>query len=155
MQLIPKFEGFADRVRDSFGQQGFMKLIGAELGVVEAGTVEIVLPYDPKVTQQHGYFHGGVVGTLADNAGGYAAYTMLDRDEECLTAEYKINILAPGRGEKLLARGHVLKPGRTLIISRTDVYAVANGVETLCATSLMTLARVQGQNMKKPWGCPR
>ena len=130
---------FERDVRDSFARQAFMKTLGAELLLVEAGRTEIALAYDEGLSQQHGYFHGGVIGTLADNAGGYAAFSLMAAGMTVLTVEYKLNIVAPGRGERLIARGEVLRPGRTLTVTRSDVFAVEGGTEKLCATALQTL----------------
>jgi len=130
---------FERAVRESFARQAFMKTLGAELLLVEPGRTEIGLVYDEGLSQQHGYFHGGVIGTLADNAGGYAAFSLMADGMTVLTVEYKLNIVAPGRGERLIARGQVLRPGRTLTVTRSDIFAVEGGTETLCATALQTL----------------
>ncbi|MEN8197723.1 MAG: PaaI family thioesterase [Pseudomonadota bacterium] len=129
---------FEHVVRDSFARQSFMQTLGAELLLVEPGRTEIALVYHDGLSQQHGYFHGGVIGTLADNAGGYAAFSLMPAEMTVLTVEYKLNIVAPGKGERLIARGQVLRPGRTLIVTRSDVFAVDGGAEKLCATSLQT-----------------
>jgi uncharacterized protein (TIGR00369 family) len=107
--------------------------------LVEAGRTEIGLGYAEGLSQEPGYFHGGVIGTLADNAGGYAAFSLMPAGMTVLTVEYKLNIVAPGKGERLIARGHVLRPGRTLTVTRSDVFAVDGGKETLCATGLQTM----------------
>jgi uncharacterized protein (TIGR00369 family) len=130
---------FERAVRDSFARQAFMKTLGAELLLVAPGRTEIGLAYDEGLSQQHGYFHGGVIGTLADNAGGYAAFSLMTAGMTVLTVEYKLNIVAPGKGERLIARGQVLRPGRTLTVTRSDVFAVDGGQEKLCATGLQTL----------------
>lgn len=111
----------------------------ARLTGAAGGACEIVLPMSPAVTQQHGFFHGGVIGTLADAAGGYAANSLLMPDNECLTAEYKINFVAPAIGDTLIARGKVLKAGRTLVVSSADVFVVKDGIEKLCAIMQQTL----------------
>lgn len=129
----------AELIQASFARQGALMAWNARLQQLTPGSCEIVLPMSPGVTQQHGYFHGGVIGAIADAAGGYAANTLLLPDSECLTAEYKINIVAPGIGEALIARGSVLKSGRTLVVSRADVFAVREGVEKLCAVMQQTL----------------
>ncbi len=119
-----------------------MTSLGAELTSVSPGTVEIQIPYDKALTQQHGFFHGGVVGTIADNAGGYASFTLMSAEDSILTVEYKLNLMAPASGERLIARGEVVRPGRTLTISRADVFVVLHGAEVLCATmqgTFMTL----------------
>lgn len=138
----PRNPDFERAVRDSFARQAFMHRLGAELLHVGPGLTEIGLDYDETLSQQHGYFHGGVIGTLADNAGGYAAFTLMPAESNVLTVEYKMNIVAPGRGERLIARGQVIRPGRTLTVTRADVFAVDGGTETLCATMLQTLMRL-------------
>ena len=137
--------GFAERVRVSFDRQQIMTLIGAELVRLEPGECEIHLPFKPELSQQHGYYHGGIVGTIADTAGGYAAFTLMPQDASVLTVEYKMNLLAPGDGELLIARGTVLKAGRTLIVARVDAGVVKDGRETLCATLLQTLMTMHGR----------
>lgn len=129
----------ADVVQANFARQGALRAWDARLRQLAPGSCEIVLPMSAAVTQQHGYFHGGVIGAIADAAGGYAANTLLMPVSECLTAEYKINIVAPGIGEALVARGSVLKNGRTLVVARADVFAVKGGVEKLCAVMQQTL----------------
>lgn len=136
---------FARRVQESFDRQGVMALLGARLARVEPGECEIRLPYRREITQQHGYFHGGIIGTISDSAGGYAAYTLMPHDSSVLTVEYKMNLLAPGDGELLVARGMVLKPGRSLVVTRVDAVVVKDGKETLCATLLQTLMTMHGK----------
>ncbi|MEE8396243.1 MAG: PaaI family thioesterase [bacterium] len=135
----------AERVRASFARQPFMVLLGAEISRLEPGFCEPRLPFRDELCQQHGFFHGGVVGTLADNAAGYASYTLMGGDDSILTVEYKINPVAPGEGAALIARGQVVKPGRTLTVSRAEVFGVKGGAEVLCATSLTTLMTLAGR----------
>jgi len=139
---------FAERVRSSFGNQPAMALIGATMPVIEAGYTEIHLPYRPQVTQQHGYIHGGVVGMIADSAAGYAASTLTAHDTGVLTVEYKLNLLAPAQGELLIAEGSVIRYGRTLIVTRADVYAVHEGRKTLCAVMQQTIMTLHGKKEK-------
>ena len=113
---------FAARVRASFGRQKAMALIGASLTLVEPGTVEIALPYRDDITQQKGFVHGGIIGMIADTACGYAAFSLMPADCSLVTVEYKINILSPAT-TALVARGEVVKAGRTLTIARAEVYA--------------------------------
>lgn len=134
----PRNPEFRERTADSFGRQSFMKTIGARLTQVEPGRVRIDLDRDPGLCQQHGFFHGGVVGTVADNAGGYAAFSLLGEGDSILTVEYKLNLVAPARGERLIARGEVVRSGRTLIVCRSDVSVEEDGVEKPCATMLGT-----------------
>src|SRR3954470_19075957 len=112
---------FATRVRSSFGRQKAMALIGAELSLVEAGHVEIKLAYRTDLTQQKGYIHGGIIGMIADTACGYSAFTLMPAGCSLVTIEYKINILHPAR-RSLVARGEVVKPGRTLTVARAEVF---------------------------------
>jgi uncharacterized protein (TIGR00369 family) len=113
---------FADRIRASFGRQKAMSLIGARLTRVEPGATEVALPYRDDLTQQKGFVHGGIIGMIADSACGYAAFSLMPANASLVTVEYKINILAPARGS-LVARGEVVKPGRTLTVARAEVYA--------------------------------
>jgi uncharacterized protein (TIGR00369 family) len=129
----------AAQLRSSFASQGALRCWDAQITRLAVGECEIALPISGAVTQQHGYFHGGVVGALADAAGGYAANTQLMPSHECLTAEYKINLVAPADGQLLIARGSVRKAGRTLVIASVDVFVVKDGVEKLCAIMQQTL----------------
>ncbi|HET9733947.1 MAG TPA: PaaI family thioesterase [Burkholderiales bacterium] len=139
LPALPKFQpkdpAFAARVRGSFARQKAMVLIGATLTVVEPGYTEIALPYRADLTQQKAYVHGGILGMIADSACGYAAYSLMPATSSLVTVEYKINILAPAQSD-LVARGQVIRPGRTLTIARGDVYA-ADG--THVASMLQTL----------------
>ncbi len=144
MQFSPLNPAFAERVRDSFARQAAMTLIGARMTEVGPGTVTIELPVRDDLTQQHKFVHGGIVGMIADSAGGYAGFTLMPADASLLTVEYKINMLAPATGELLVARGTVLKPGRTLSITRADVFGVSGGREKLVATMQQTLMLMQG-----------
>ncbi|HJV26518.1 MAG TPA: PaaI family thioesterase [Aromatoleum sp.] len=141
----PRDEGYAERVRASFDLQQAMTLIEAELAVVDPGYVEIHLPYKSQITQQHGFIHGGVVGMIADSAAGYAANTLTPADASVLTVEYKLNLLAPADGERLVARGEVIKPGRTLLITRAEVFAVKHEQWTLCAVMQQTIMAMHGK----------
>ena len=139
---------FADRVRASFDRQNAMHLIQASLPVVEHGRTEIHLPHWPGVEQQHGFVHGGVVGMIADSAAGYAAMTMVPASASVLTVEYKMNLVAPADGEKLIARGQVVRPGRRLIVTQAEVVAVKDGRETLCALMQQTIMVMHGRGEK-------
>jgi|SRR5919198_2644605 uncharacterized protein (TIGR00369 family) len=113
---------FVTRIRESFARQQAMALIGASLTLVEAGYTEIALPYRAQITQQKGFVHGGIIGMIADTACGYAAYSLMPATASLVTAEYKINILAAAK-RALVARGKVVKSGRTLTVARAEVYA--------------------------------
>ncbi len=142
--FTPKDPNFEARVRDSFDRQGIMTLIGARMTRVEPGLVEIELPYRAELTQQHGFFHAGITSTIADSAGGYAAYSLMPADASVLTTEFKINLLAPAEGELLRALGRVVKPGRTLTVCEAEVFAVKDGRATPCAKRLETLMCLEG-----------
>jgi uncharacterized protein (TIGR00369 family) len=113
---------FERRIRESFGRQKAMALIGARLVVVEPGYVEIALAYRDELTQQKGFVHGGILGMIADTACGYSAFSLMPAGCSLVTVEYKINILSPAR-RSLVAKGQVVKPGRTLTVARAEVYA--------------------------------
>ena len=138
----PDFEAM---LRSSFAKQGIMTHIGAEMGAVSPGHCEIRLPYSDDVSQQHGFFHGGVVGTIADSAGGYAAFSLMAAGDGILTVEYKINLIAPADGEMLIARGEVVRPGRSLSVTRAEVFSVKEGKEVPCAIMQQTLMRIVGR----------
>jgi len=141
----PRNPAYATRVQASFDRQKVMALLGAKLIRLAPGECEIHLPFKPELTQQHGYFHGGIIGTIADSAGGYAAFTLMPQDSSVLTVEYKMNLLAPGDGDLLIARGRVLKSGRTLVVAQVDAFVLKDGRETLCATLLETLMTMHGR----------
>jgi len=143
--FTPADEDFEARVRDSFGRQKIMDLLGASITRVAPGEVEIELPFRDDLTQQHGFFHAGVTSTIADSAGGYAAFSLFPADASVLTTEFKINLLAPADGELLRAVGRVVKPGRTLTVCDVDVFAVKNGQAKPCAKLLQTLMCMAGQ----------
>jgi len=146
MQLQIHDPNFEQRVRGSFARQAAMALIGATMTRVEPGRCEVELPVRDELTQQHKFVHGGIVGMIADSAGGYAAFTLMPADSSVLTVEYKINMLAPAKGERLRAVGTVIKPGRTLSIVRADVTALDGGRETLVAAMQQTLMVMHGRS---------
>lgn len=139
---------FAEHVAASFDKQHAMRLIRATLPVVEYGRTEIHVPHWDGVEQQHGFVHGGEVGMIADSAAGYAAMTMAPATATVLTVEYKINLLAPADGEKLIARGRVVRSGRTLVVTGAEVVAVKAGQETLCALMQQTIMVMQAKAEK-------
>ncbi len=129
------------RVRQNFARQHVMQLIGATLGRVEPGAVDIMLPFREDLTQQNGYIHAGIITTVADSACGYAAYTLMPADSEVLSVEFKVNLLRPAGGEIFVAEGRVLKAGKTLTVTRCDVYGRAGEEAKLVATMLATMIR--------------
>jgi uncharacterized protein (TIGR00369 family) len=136
---------FRKRVRASFELQQFMRTLGATLESVEAGFVEIHLPVSPSITQQHGFAHAGAVASIADSACGYAAFSLMPPDAGVLAVEFKINLMAPATGEKLIARAHVIRAGRTLSVCQADVLSVSEGLEKTVAILTSTVMTVQGR----------
>lgn len=133
------------RVRASFARQGLMETMGATLGAVEAGIVEVVLRPSPAISQQHGFVHGGAISAIADSAAGYAALSLMPLDRAVLTTELKINFLAPAKGDRVVARGRVVKPGRTLTVVQTDVFAETGGKERLVALLTATMIAIEAR----------
>ncbi len=123
-------------IQQSFEKQSLMSTLGAQLKSVSHGAVEIRVPLTAGNLQQHGFAHAGVTFAIGDSAAGYSALSVLPEEHEVLTTEMKINLLAPGNGDLLIARGRVVKPGRRLVIVQADVFAVDAGAETHIA--LMT-----------------
>ncbi len=140
---MPKFEprdpDFEAKVRESFGKQTAMHTLGAVMGRVEPGEVEIEMPYRADLAQQHGFIHGGIISAIADSACGYAAFSLSAPDSAVLTVEYKVNFVAPAKGERLLARGEVVRPGATVTVCKGDVLSYDGGEEKLVASMLMTM----------------
>jgi uncharacterized protein (TIGR00369 family) len=128
-----------DTVRESFARQGIMTTLGATLAKVAPGTCEITLPFRTALSQQHGFFHAGVVSTIADSAAGYAAFSLFPAGSSVLTVEFKINLLAPADGEHLRATGRVIKHGKTLTICEMQAFITKNGEEKLCAHGMSTV----------------
>ena len=136
----PRFE---QAVRDSFAAQQLMATIGARLGRVSAGEIEIRVPFRPELTQQHGFLHAGVVTSALDSACGYAAFSLMPPGVGVLTVEFKTNFLAAARGEELVARGRVVRAGQTITVCQAEASMVADGAETLVATMLATIMTVR------------
>ena len=132
----PHFEA---RVRESFGRQSLMGTLGAELVTVRPGEVEIAAAYRADLTQQHGYLHAGVVAALADTACGYAALTLMPAGRDVLSVEFKLNLLAPAAGERFVARGAVIRSGRTLTVCTAEVVAERGDDRALIAQMQATM----------------
>jgi uncharacterized protein (TIGR00369 family) len=141
--FAPQDENFAARVRASFARQRLMETIGARLMTVSAGEVEIALPFREDLTQQHGYLHAGIVTSIVDSACGYAALSLTPAGAEVLSVEYKINLLSPASGERMIARGRVIRAGRNLTVCLGEVFAVSDGQEKLVATMLATMMTIR------------
>lgn len=129
------------RLRASFARQGLMAHLGARLVTVGPGACAIACAPRPELSQQHGYVHAGVVAAIADSSAGYAAMSLTPEGSEVLTVEFKLNLLAPAEGELLIARGSVLRPGRTLTVCEAAVFALRDGEEAQCAAALVTMMR--------------
>ena len=143
--FVAKDPAYALRVRASFARQGAMTLIGAALTELAPGYCAISVVPRPELLQQHGYVHAGIVATLVDSAGGFAGFTLFPADSSVLTVEFKLNLLAPAEGDRLIAEGFVVKPGRTLAITRGEVHAEAGGKRTLVALMQQTLMVMHGK----------
>lgn len=147
-EMTPRNPDYAQAVRDAFARQPFMHHLGAEIADIRPGMVEIHLPFRAEMGQNHGFFHGGVIGALCDVAGGFAGFSLLPAGASILTVEYKLNFVAPGHGERLVGRGRVIRAGGTLIVTEIEIFAVAEGIETLCAIGLQTLrAKTEGSRI--------
>lgn len=133
-----EFEPIAERIYANVGRQGFMNLVGAELSELSRGSCTIAVDRRAELLQQHGFFHGGVTAFLVDNATTIAAATW--RGQPALTAEYKLNLLSPAVGEKLICRARVIKPGRQVSVIAADVFCVSDGIEKHTATALASIA---------------
>ena len=135
----PRDPDFEAKVRESFGKQTAMQSLGALIGRVEPGEVEIEMPYRADFTQQNGFVHGGIVTAIVDSACGYAALSLSAPGTAVLTVEYKVNFVAPAKGERLLARGEVVRPGSTVTVCKGDVVAYDGGDEKVVASMLATM----------------
>ncbi len=138
----PRNPDFERLVRSSFDRQGLMGHLGARLTRVEAGAVDIEVPFRPELAQQHGYFHAGVTSSVVDTACGYAALTLMPESSEVLTIEFKVNLLAPAVGQALVARGRVVRAGRTITVCQGDAFGVTAEGQVHCATMTATTIRV-------------
>jgi uncharacterized protein (TIGR00369 family) len=136
---------FVERVHASFARQGAMKTLGAALTEVHAGCVTIEFDWAQGLTQQHGFLHAGMVATALDSACGYAGFTLMPDDAAVLTIEFKINLLAPAKGQRFRMVGQVIKPGRTITVVEGQAFAIDGAQEKLIATMGCTLMAVVGR----------
>lgn len=139
----PDFEA---RVRKTFAGQPALGTLGITLAQVGPGTLELRMPYDAKFSQQNGFLHGGVVSAGLDTACGLASYTLMPATADILTVEFKINLLAPAKGQTFRFVGRVVKPGRTLVVSEGHAYAGEDGREKLIATMSATMITILRQS---------
>lgn len=134
MPVAPKDPQFAARVRESFAKQTFMTTLGATLARVAPGEVTIVLPVREAIAQQHGSVHAGALAGVLDSAAGYAALSLMPAGAGVVSVEFKVNLLEPAMGERIEARGRVLRSGRTLSACTAEAWAIdAGGAERLVA----------------------
>jgi len=143
MKFEPKDENFVEKVQASFSAQSMMKSIGAEISRIEAGAVDIQIPYQKDLTQQNGFVHAGIITAIADTACGYAAFTLMPKGADVLSVEFKVNLLSPAIGENFFAEGRVLRAGKTLTIVQGDVFAFSNNQRKHVATMLATMMCLQ------------
>lgn len=139
---------FEARVRDSFNRQQLMSTIGASIEAVGPGQVALRLPFRADLTQQHGFLHAGTIAALADSACGYAALSLMPVDAAVLSIEFKVNMLAPAKGKSFVARGVVLRAGRTIMVCRADVFSEQDGQEKLVAAMQGTMMVVRDKGLK-------
>lgn len=138
--------GYEARVRKTFAGQAALTTLGITLARIEPGTLELRMPYDANFSQQNGFLHGGIVSAGLDTACGLASYTLMPANADILTVEFKINLLAPAKGQTFRFVGHVIKPGRTLVVSEGRAYAVEGEREKLIATMSATMMTMVQRN---------
>ena len=142
----PANPNFEKDARMSFANQGIMQHLGATMRTIAPGYCVIDLPFSELLTQQDGFFHAGATSTIADSAGGYAAYSLMPPGSRVLTVEFKINLVAPANGEQLVAEASVIKAGRTLSVASIDVHSLSGNKSTLCAVVQQTTICVPDAN---------
>ena len=133
------------RVRDSFALQGAMSTLGAQLTHLAPGAVDISFDWAPGLTQQHGFIHAGMLSAALDSACGYAGFSLMPEDAGVLTIEFKINLFAPAKGQRVRCEGRGLTPGHTIVLAEGRAFAIDGGQEKLCATMHCPLMAVQGR----------
>ncbi len=144
----PEDPNFVARVEGSFERQTFMQTLGASMTRVEPGFVSIEMPFQEALTQQHGFLHAGAVASIVDSACGYAALTLMPDDAAVLSVEFKVNMLSPAKGERMVAEGRVKKAGRTLMVCTGDVWAVTGEQRKNVMTMTATMMVVRGRGLK-------
>ncbi|MFA7429731.1 MAG: PaaI family thioesterase [Rhodospirillaceae bacterium] len=144
--FVPQDPDFAAKTRASFDRQAIMKTMGVEMTSVEAGRCELVMPFHPDFTQQHGYLHAGAVTTVADSAAGYAAFTLMPANSSVLSIEFKQNLLSPAAGEALIARGEVVRAGRTITVVEARAFMRKDGAEKLIGIMVATMMCMHGRS---------
>jgi uncharacterized protein (TIGR00369 family) len=147
MTLKPADPNFDARVRASFAKQPLMATIGAQVIDVSAGKVTLRLAFRDDLTQQHGFLHAGTIASLADSACGYAALSLMPADAAVLSIEFKVNMLAPAKGDALIARAEVIRAGKTIMACRADVFSVTGKEEKLVAAMQGTMMVVRDRGL--------
>jgi uncharacterized protein (TIGR00369 family) len=142
----PRDPDWDRKVRESFARQTAMETIGASIAALEPGRCEVLLPYRRDLCQQHGYLHAGITTAVADSAAGYAAFSLMPPGASVLTVEFKVNLMAPARGERFVAQGRVIKPGRTLLVVEAEVLAEEKGSRKSVAHMLATMMCLMDTN---------
>lgn len=138
-----EFTDVANAIRNAVNEQGFFHHLSARIDEISAGTVVMSVGRKPELLQQHGFFHGGVISFLVDNAATCAAGTVVDRKTQtCLTAEYKLNIVSPASGDRLVCTATVVRPGRRLVVVEAKVHSHTADDTKLVAVALATIANV-------------
>lgn len=141
----PTDTNYAQRVAESFSRQKFMQYINASIKQIAPGYCEISLPFSENLTQQHGFFHAGIVAAIADNAAGYAAFSLMKDTSTVLTVEFKINLISPAKGDYLIGKSKVIKQGRNLTICQSEVQVGNDNDQKLCAISQTTIMELQNR----------
>ncbi|MGY0216629.1 PaaI family thioesterase [Endozoicomonadaceae bacterium StTr2] len=144
--FIPKTSNFEARVRDSFARQAVMDTVNTSIATIKPGRVELAFIPSPTLTQQHGFVHAGIVSTVLDSACGYAAFSLMPEGAAVLTVEFKVNLLAPAQGERFLAIGKVVKPGRNITFTEAEMVAFDGGNSKRVATMTGTIMSVFNRN---------
>ena len=144
---VPQDPAYEARVRASFERQRFMQTIGARLVRVAPGEVDVELPVREALTQQHGFLHAGALATVADSACGYAALSLMPTGAAVLSVEFKINLLAPAAGDRVVARGRVIRAGKTVTVCWGEVTAYDGTSERLVATMVATMMTVRDRGL--------
>ena len=145
--MEPRDPNFEQRVRASFGKQRLMQTIGASIDAVAPGRVALRLAFRDDLTQQHGFLHAGTIAAVADSACGYAALSLMPADAAVLSIEFKVNMLAPAKGDAIVARGEVIRAGKTVMVCRGDVYSITGQAEKLVAAMQGTMMVVTGRDL--------
>ncbi len=146
LPFTPIHSNYEVDARSSFKSQGIMHLLGASMRTIKPGFCVIELPFKSQLTQQDGYFHAGATSTIADSAGGYAAYSLMPAGSRILTVEFKINLLSPASGDLLSAEASVVKAGKTLTVATVEVNCLNGGQPTLCAIVQQTTICIRSQS---------